>query len=108
MSSNDPKAYEAATLKCFIDAFEADTAAKRCKFCRTVWLIIAIACGIFVYVAYYKYTNIEIPIMLVVSALGGALASTAGISSGNAKNTEILKPYVDIEAIKAKYRELQT
>ena len=105
--SNAPKAYETATLKCFIDAFETDAVAKRCKFCRAIWLVIAIACGLFVYIA-YNYTNIEVPIMLVVSMLGGALATTAGISSGNARNTEILKAYVDIEAIKARHRELQT
>ena len=107
MVANSPGAYEASTLKCFIDSLESKVVARRCKFCRAIWLSIAIACGVFVYVA-YNYTNIKVPILLVVSMAGGAFATFSGISSGNAKNAEILKPYVDIEAMKERIRELET
>ena len=107
MVANSPEAYEANTLKCFIDSLESEAAVKRCKFCRVIWLSIAIACGGFVYIA-YNYTKIEVPVLLVVSMLGGSFATLSGISSGNARNTEILKPYVNIEAMKERKRELET
>lgn len=107
MAANNADTYEANTLKCFIDSLESEAVAKRCKFCRAIWLSIAIACGLFVYIA-YNYTNIEVPFLLIASMAGGAFATFSGISSGNARNTEILKPYVNIEAMKERMRELET
>jgi hypothetical protein len=106
MATNNTNAYEANTLKCFIDSLESEAVAKRCKFCRVIWLSIAIACGLFVYIA-YKYTSIDVPFLLIASTAGGAFATFSGISSGNARNTEILKPYVNIEAMKERMRELE-
>ena len=107
MAANNASTYETNALKCFIDSLESEAIAKRCKFCRAIWLSIAIACGIFVYIA-YNYTSIGVPFLLIASMVGGSFATLSGISSGNAKNTEILKPYVNIEAMKERMRELET
>lgn len=107
MAANNADTYEANTLKCFIESLESEAVAKHCKFCRTIWLSIAIACGLFVYIA-YNYTKIEVPFLLIASMAGGAFATFSGISSGNARNTEILKPYVNIEAMKERMHELET
>lgn len=107
MAANSPESYEVNTLKCFIDSLESKTTVERCKFCRAIWLSIAVFSGIFVYIG-YNHTNIETPILLIVSMLGGAFATLSGISSGNARNTEILRPYVDIDAMKERKRELET
>lgn len=107
MASNDPRAYEAAALKCFIDVFGSEAIVKRCRFCRVALLGIALVCGVSVYLA-YNYTHIQIPILFIVAALGGALASTAGTYSASARNNEILAAYVDLDAMRRRREELLT
>ena len=107
MASTSPSTSEATMLKYLITAFDTESAAKRCKSCWAACVLGALGCGIFVYIA-YNHTQIQTLFLLLASVLGGSLATTAGIVSSNTRSTEVLKQYVDIEAMKKRYNELQT
>ncbi|WP_156480574.1 hypothetical protein [Aquipseudomonas alcaligenes] len=107
MPATDQRSYEIATLKCFINTFEDAKPAKKCTFCKYLWLAITAACGAFVYIA-YNYTEINTVNLLIISAFGGASGSMAGFYSSNSRNTEILKPHVNLESLKSRLEELET
>lgn len=105
VSHDRSKDYETSALKNMIDAFESDTFARRCRLCHAFWVLATLLSLGFVFYA-YQNTDIEPVYLLFLAAFGGACGATAGLISNTQATNELLKKYVDVQAMKVRYEEL--